>query len=370
MKKVLIVTGPMTMGGTLKSLLSFLKHIRNFANIDIVFWSKGIVNMPLPEKVNVLNIPTVNSVKSAIKQYGIFSRSFFISLFGSFLKNRWKIMPKLKKEYDIAISYTTNGYPMYYVANRVIAKEKFLWFHHGSYDITGDKKEKEFECFSRFDKLITVTEANKKMLCNVFPSLSNKFEVIGNIVDIEEIQRLALEPINDFNNNSKTIVTVGRLSEEKGQLFALEVANKINKQGFDFNWYFIGEGDLYDKCIDKVNEFGLEKKCFFIGNKINPYPYMADADIYVQPSFIESECITIKEALALNKTVLTTDLPAIREVLNDGEFGYIEKILPSNFSRRIIDLFNKENSFESDFGVKHITNNNEVSKKSIEKLII
>ena len=60
-----------------------------------------------------------------------------------------------------------------------------------------------------------------------------------------------------------------------------------------------------------------------MGTKENPYPYIKNCDIYVQPSFTEGYCTTTMEAKILCKPIVTTDAPGMREQFVSGENGLI-----------------------------------------------
>ena len=68
---------------------------------------------------------------------------------------------------------------------------------------------------------------------------------------------------------------------------------------------------------------------------MNPYPYFANCDIYVQPSRHEGWGITLTEAKIFNKVVVTTNFAGAQEQIKDGVTGDIVKVDPSAISSRI-----------------------------------
>ena len=60
-----------------------------------------------------------------------------------------------------------------------------------------------------------------------------------------------------------------------------------------------------------------------LGEKENPYPYLLDCDIYVQPSDYESYCLALAEARAVCKPVVACDFSGAREQIRDGETGLV-----------------------------------------------
>jgi glycosyltransferase involved in cell wall biosynthesis len=117
------------------------------------------------------------------------------------------------------------------------------------------------------------------------------------------------------------LCTVGRISPEKGQTFAIEVANELKRFGARFRWYFVGDGSDREKCEILVSKYGLNDYCSFTGMLLNPYSYIEACDIYVQTSYVEAESITIRESKILGKAIITTNLPVFEEALSDYARG-------------------------------------------------
>ena len=60
-----------------------------------------------------------------------------------------------------------------------------------------------------------------------------------------------------------------------------------------------------------------------LGFRTNPYPYIAAADLYVCPSYVEGFSTVVSEAVVLGVPVLTTDSSGMREILGDSEYSLI-----------------------------------------------
>lgn len=357
MKKILIVNIGTEIGGIEKCLINFLRYlITRDCQVDLLLWKPpGPLFSQIPETVNVLNRPGPGSFSEIIKEKSIKEKISKLKVYYFYKKcdrkgEAWKALPKLDNEYDIAISYCQNGHSPYYVLDNVNANQKYMFYHHGSYD--KDKADYEYDkiAYSRFNKIITVSQANKSMLLKHFPNLDNHFEVINNLIDENDIIRQAEEPIVCFKNNDKLkISTVGRISHEKGHHFALQVANALKNENVDFEWIFVGEGPEKENCIKYVEENGLDNYCRFIGAKENPYPYIKQSDIYVQTSFVESYSITIREAIVLHKKMVVSDIPAVKENLSGITFAVVSELNVDSFVNKIILMNNidAETNFET-----------------------
>ena len=157
-----------------------------------------------------------------------------------------------------------------------------------------------------------------------YPYLRDKTEVFYNIINTEKIKRLS-EDKKSFEDNFDgiRILTVGRLTKEKGcDILPDIVANIINK-GFNIRWYLLGDGEAREYLIKSILEKKIEDRLLLLGTKDNPYPFFKDCDIYVQPSRHEGYCITLGEAKRFNKPIITTNFVGALEQIDNNETGLI-----------------------------------------------
>ena len=157
-----------------------------------------------------------------------------------------------------------------------------------------------------------------------YPYLSNKTEVIYNIVDIDEIIERSNEKIKlEFNSNYINLLTVGRLTEQKGYDLIPYVVRKLKEKRVKFKWYIIGEGELRSKLEEQIISLNLQEDIILLGSLDNPYPYFKNCDIYVQPSRHEGYCITLAEARIFNKPIVTTNFVGALEQITNNETGLV-----------------------------------------------
>lgn len=350
MRKVLIISNDLEMGGIQKSLIDCLHFLsKKDLKIDLLLWeTQGLLKSQIPTSVNIIkrNYPKtwkeIKKEKKVLSKIQYFSNYLKFNFYSKILKKPWLYFTKISETYDFAISYSQNGFPRFFAIDKVKSKKKYLWFHHGSYDFKGKEYDLDKKYFAKFNQLITVSEANKTMLLKYFPDLEAKISVVPNIINVEKIISDAKELVLDFPKieGVYNFVTVSRFSKEKGINLAVDVATELRNQGLKFKWYFIGEGDTFLEIKKLVAERDLEDVCIFLGTKENPYPYMKLADLYLQTSFVESQSITVFEALALKKLIITTDLPALNDALENGKLGVLCKAEKMSFVNEINNLLN------------------------------
>ena len=129
-----------------------------------------------------------------------------------------------------------------------------------------------------------------------------------------------------FTDNHIKVLSVGRFTEQKGFDIAIEVAKVLRDKGVDFRWYLIGYGDNEIQYRNLIRKYKLTDIFVILGEKKNPYPYIANCDIYVQPSRHEAWGLVVHEARVLHKPILVSKFAGSDEQIVNGKTGYIVSI--------------------------------------------
>lgn len=388
-KKILFMVSSMNIGGVEKSLLSllavipkekyeitiltldkkggFLEYIPNNVKLIEAEWFKYI-------KPIIMDTPQ-NIIKRYIKNYEFLKiLSFIYSYFKSkktndryiYYKHVLKSIPECKEKYDVAIAYAGPTEIIdAYISHKVKAEKKIAWVH---FDISKHKINKKLynNLYERFDKIFAVSNECKKKLDEIIPAVRNKSEVLFNIVSEDLINEMS-ESYVDFDDNYKgiKIITVGRLSKEKGQDLAIKALAKLKKDRYDVKWYCIGEGNSRQEFEQLIKEYKLEENFLLLGATSNPYPYIKNADIYVQTSRHEGYCLTLAEAKALNKPIVTTNFIGAYEQIKDNENGIIVNCNENDLADAIKKLIGKKeicSRFSNKLREEKIDTTSEISK--------
>lgn len=258
-------------------------------------------------------------------------------------RNPWKLA-KSEREYDLAISYCHYGFAPRFVIDGVEASRKIMWWHHGSYSATGKKRRSDRYYFSRMDGIGAVSASARSLIQEEFPELLSRTSLVPNMVDPCRTRALGGEAASpEFPSEALKIVTVGRLSHEKGIDLALDAASILVQQQLNFAWFIIGDGEQAALLRSKAQDLGVGDHVRFIGSRMNPFPHVARSDLYVQPSRVEAHPIGILEAISLRVPVIATNIPANREVLSDGKWGLLTGLPPEEIAQGILELAGDEN---------------------------
>ena len=196
-------------------------------------------------------------------------------------------------------------------AVRAIRADRYLMFyHHGAM-----RREYHDEIgYRKSERIIAVSNAVEQKLRAFRPRYADKMMTIHNLTDVEGIRRKAEEPIPEtFSPDRFHIVSCGRVAHEKGMDLAVEACAALVAMGHDkIHWWIVGGGPAENEVRSKFTELHMENHVTMLGMKPNPYPYIAAADLYVQPSRFESYGLTIAEAMVLGKAIVATDTDGAR----------------------------------------------------------
>jgi len=125
-------------------------------------------------------------------------------------------------------------------------------------------------------------------------------------------------------NEDKTLLSIGRLTNQKNFEFLINGFNEINKIYPYFNLYILGEGEKKKILTRIIKEKKLEQKVFLIGYKDNVFRYLKRCKMFILTSRYEDPGFVILEAGFMNKIVLSSNCPnGPVELIDHGKNGYL-----------------------------------------------
>ena len=203
---------------------------------------------------------------------------------------------------------------------RAVNADRFLMFYHH-----GAMRREYHDTFGyrRAEKIIAVSGALAEKLRAFRPAYAEKIIAINNLTDADGVREKSLEaPQQVFPRDSFNIVSCGRLSPAKGMDLAVDACALLVRRGVTgFHWWIVGGGPEEAALRERAERLGVRDTVTLLGMRENPYPYIRQADLYVQPSRFEAYGLTIAEAMILNVPILSTDTDGARVLLTDGVSG-------------------------------------------------
>ncbi len=184
------------------------------------------------------------------------------------------------------------------------------------------------------DDLVKNSKINKKLI-----------HIINNPIDIDRINYLSNEDVAEefFNEDAPIILSVGRLSKEKGFEYLLK-AFSLLKERSNARLVILGEGKEEANLKKLSKELGIDKQVLFLGFKDNPYKYMKRSTIFVFPSLYESFGIAMVEAMSCGVPVIATkSYVGIEDIIEHEKTGLLLPVADENaLAESMFRLLNDE----------------------------
>jgi len=274
-------------------------------------------------------------------------------------------LPMISGQYDLAVSFIG---PHYTVTERVSAKIKLGWIHT-DYRVIPNDGRCEAAMWEKLNYIVAVSNECRESFLERFPQFLNKTIVIENILSSDFVRRQA----DEFDGGREMpleagltrILTVGRFCHQKAFDVAVLACRKLIDSGCNIRWYAIGYGPDETMIKRLINENKLEDRFIILGKKTNPYPYMRNCDLYVQPSRYEGKAVTVREAQMLGKPVLITRFPTASSQVEEGVDGHICELGVDGVVtgvRRLVDDREYCKSIGKSAASRDYDNKNEVEK--------
>lgn len=207
--------------------------------------------------------------------------------------------------------------------------------------------------FSRLSAIICQSEDMSNDLTQKYLVPREKIYVINNPIS----GNLPLKSINSKNNRKKQLITIGRLSKEKGHERILKALSKVN---FDFQYTIVGSGKDKDIIFQLAKDLDLFNKITYISHTKDIATILSKSDVFLQGSFVEGFPNALLESCVVGTPVIAFSAPGgTKEIIKNGVNGYIvedesefikkinhllfEQVWhPINVRKTVVEKFNKE----------------------------
>lgn len=393
MKKILIISHAMEIGGAERALLGLLNSF-DYEKYDVDLFlcrHQGELFDRIPKEVNIL--PENQAQFLAVPMIKLLKECQFKVLYGR-LKAKLLANKRVKQlclkvdnqveltyshkytykyfdfinpdiEYDLAISFLT---PHYICLNKCNAKKKIAWIHT-DYSAIDIDIETEYKMWSGYDNIVSISDKCTDSFLDKFPELKDKIIRIDNIIT----QKMIELPANAFmpndmikKDNEYILCSIGRFSHAKNFDNVPYMCKRILDKGINIKWYLIGFGGDEQLIREKIKESGMEDYVIILGKKNNPYPYIKACDFYIQPSRYEGKAVTVREAQILCKPVIITHFSTSSSQLIDGYDGVIVPMDNEGCAQGIVDFINNTELQETI--INNLRNNNYSNSDEINKI--
>lgn len=168
----------------------------------------------------------------------------------------------------------------------------------------------------RADRVLAVSEAARAHAI----ALGARPETASLAPNGADPHRFALPPPAP-DSECPLIVTLGRLTANKGPDLLVEAAGQLAANGDRFRVAFVGDGPMRAGLEARVRALGLGDIVEFTGQVVDPERWIGRADVVVRPSYTEGLALAVVEALTAGRCTIVSDIAANRELVEDGRTG-------------------------------------------------
>ncbi|MGL5694823.1 MAG: glycosyltransferase [Peptostreptococcaceae bacterium] len=358
MRRIFIFTNNLEMGGVEKSLLDFIVQIKRNKDYNMklfVLEKKGALKDDFEKHIEIEELNTLyfklcsNAKNDLVKNIKVLNLIESLKIIFRKICNKitkadvFDIINKLDvmdDSCDIAICYQVPIHPLtVFVAEKVNAKTKLLWNHAELASVDKHIISRYKNVLCKYERIFSVSHDSNDNCKILLPEFNEKFDVFHNYIDVKSIIDRSCEETEEiFDSKVLNLLTVGRLSEDKGYDILIESARLLKQNGILFKWFIIGEGELRKLIEREINKYNLKNQVILLGKKYNPYKYMRKCDLYVQTSRFEGYGITTLEAKILKKMIITTKTSGIHEKFKNRENAIITGINSEEIFLAINDI--------------------------------
>ena len=365
-KRIALVVNSLSGGGAERTVANLSKALSDKYTVDIVVNDKEHLEYPYKGNIVSLNMPPMSARMNASYQVrGILKRTAVLRRLKK--KRKYTAVLSFSEMTNVANVLSGNHYgkTIISIRNSVLKGKDSSWMHR----ITTSTLLPW--CCRSADKIVCCSKGIAEELQSLYGLKAEKTAVIYNGLELSAIHKKSLEEISEKESErwagKKLIVTVGRLTRQKGQRHLLKSVKYLSDQGLNVHLLILGEGELKESLIEEIRKMGISDNVTMLGFVRNPYKYMRQADVFAAPSLYEGFSNVMIEALACGRPVLSSDhetgareilAPAtdytsrVKDRIDEAAYGILVPVCEEKKTGNF-DLLSKEEVLMAD-GLKRI----------------
>jgi glycosyltransferase involved in cell wall biosynthesis len=179
------------------------------------------------------------------------------------------------------------------------------------------------------DRAIAVSGSTRDFLVHQRHVPAERVRLIWNGAPLDEFAPMprahALEVRKELGLPAEALVVgaIGRLSAQKGHRFLIEAAASVLARRPETRFLIVGDGDLGVPLRAQARELGIADHVVFAGHRTDIPRVLGAIDVLCISSLYEGTPLTLFEAMAAGKAIVSTAVDGCREVLEDGRTGLL-----------------------------------------------
>lgn len=345
MKKITIFALHLGYGGIEQYISSLCKMLENDFNIEIIstykvldkpafeFSDKIKIKYLIEETSNryefinyVKHFKLISTFKEGLKSLKIIYYKYYLNI---------KVIKNLDTDYIITTRTFHNKLVSKYANNKIVKIATDHNHHNGNNKYINNL----IKSCKNFDYFIAISPSLYKTYKAYFKKI--KCIYIPNVLDELPNRKSTL------NNNS--LISIGRLSKEKGFIDLISIINSVKNKIPNIKLNLIGDGNQKVTIENKIRELNLENNIIVHGylNKKEIEKYMLDSSIYIMTSYTESFGLVLLESFSYGLPCIAFDSAiGAKELIESNNGILISNRDKEKMANEIIRLINNKNQRE------------------------
>lgn len=331
-KKVLFLIESLSGGGAEKVLVTLLQHLDR-SRFDVTLCCISNTGKFLADVPDTVRYCYLLPAASGLSAWASFWYKIKYKLINELLPPCWVYRLFIPKGNDMEVAFTEGFVTKLLAASTNRRAKKIAWVHTDLKRNPWTQSRKiyrnlaeEKNAYAAFDRIACVSESVAEAFRSVYNPQS-PVSVLYNPVDRDEIRRLAKESCpagwQSTGDSVIRLVSVGRLAAQKGYDRLLRICGRLRREGYRLELCILGEGGCRKELEQLIRQEELSESVRMPGFLVNPYPIVADADLFVCPSRAEGYSTAVTESLILGVPVLATECAGMRELVGAHCCGII-----------------------------------------------
>jgi glycosyltransferase involved in cell wall biosynthesis len=197
---------------------------------------------------------------------------------------------------------------------------------HAAYpSIPGYQRSIDWLLAGRTDLGIAVSESTKAFMVSRRCIPPDRIRVVYNGAPLEEFRPPSAERVQaerarlGLRRGEPVVGTVGRLDAQKGITYFLRAAALVLRHRPDVRFVIAGDGHLLAQHQEEARAFGIADRTVFAGFCEDVPLVQSVLDVQVFASLWEGTPLTVFEAMAMSRPIVSTTVDGLGEVLRHGE---------------------------------------------------
>ena len=185
--------------------------------------------------------------------------------------------------------------------------------------------------YKRNQTWVAVSNQNRKVISEIFHIPFQDIELVYNGARITEnrcddlqpkIAKKLREELN-LPSESRLLLTVGRLDSQKGHIDIIPAIPHLVKDFPDIYFIWAGEGQLRQTLEQKVKEYAVSDRVFFLGHRSDIQELYQASDLFLFPSYFEGQPFALMEAMTFGLPIVSTSVSGIPEIIEHSIHGLL-----------------------------------------------